>query len=155
MAHTHPECLRCQLPLRRRNDPVFRGTVLAKGSHNCQAAQKVLTQAASGAAMFAGNRGFVQARYISPILTARAWIGVLQERTTTHGLTHHILPVPGGGSFVVSHREDAQPDMREVYAQLYDQIAALGTSTAPDRIVTTWESGRKDTLQTTAGQPVS
>jgi len=148
MAHTHPQCVRCQLRLYRRNDPVFRGTVLAKGTHRCAEAAKVLTQATGGAALFAENREFVHVRYISPILTPRAWIETLQEWTAQE-LAHQILPLPGGASFVVSHRQDYEPDMAVVYAQIYAQIEAAGDRPA-ERIIGSWTGGRGKVLFTTS-----
>lgn len=141
MAPQLPQCTRCDLTLRRKNDPVFKNTVLAKGSHRCEPATKILNQATSGAEMFAKEREFVHMRYISPIITPRAWMTILQEWTITHDLAHRELPLPQGAAFVMSHRRDWEPDMKIVLAHLYHALAALGDGPSPERILATWNNG--------------
>ncbi|MET9265239.1 hypothetical protein [Amycolatopsis sp. NPDC004079] len=139
MASQLPQCTRCNLTLRRKNDPVFKNTVLAKGSHRCEPAMKILNQATSAAELFATEREFVHVRYISPIITPQSWMTVLQEWTVTHDLVHRTLPMPQGAAFVVSHRQDFEPDMQAVVAKMHDAIAAAGDGPAPERIIASWE----------------
>lgn len=138
------QCVKCALPLRGKNDPVFRGTVLAKGSHRCDSARKVVNQAATAARMFAEQRESVHVRYISPIITPDAWFTTLQEWTTTHSLVHCVLPVGGGASFVVSHRADyPDVDMHRIMSTVAEQVQALGNGPGPERIMVQWNSGHR------------
>jgi hypothetical protein len=138
------QCVKCALPLRSKNDPVFRGTVLAKGSHRCDSALKITNQAATAARLFAEQREFVHVRFISPLITADAWFATLQEWTTTHSLVHRVLPVGGGASFVVSHRADHPGvDLHRIMSTVAEQVEALGDGPGPERIMVQWNAGHR------------
>ncbi|WP_280422754.1 hypothetical protein [Nocardia carnea] len=108
-------------------------------AYSTSPAEKVTAQAATASKHFVSEPDFVHVRYISPILTVRAWTAFLQLWTTTHDLAHTILPLPDGASFVVSYPVGREPDMPQLYTQLAAQISAIGPGKAPERIIGTWQ----------------
>lgn len=148
---TAPQCTRCTIPLQRRNHPVFRGTVLAVGSHDCDLAKKILTQAATAARLFATEEKVIHVRYISPIITEQSWIATLQKSTTTHDLEHRTIPLGGAGSFVVSYRAGEVIDMAMVAGRIKAELEALGDRRGPERIISVLESGKSRRVYTHSG----
>jgi len=146
-----PECVGCGTVLFARDHPLYGGSVLAKGTHDCADARRIAEQTRALAAGLAEDRRMIHVRYVLPsVLGVDGWIMMISQ-AVADPLEFRVLSLPQGDAFVLTTHVGADVDVLAVMERVAAEAKSRSGQPMPSSLKLQWQTRGAAPQRPTAG----